>query len=101
MSRLVARYRATRALELVTSGMTYQQVADELGYRSRASAWKACNRTLQRREAAAVEAHREMSLVDLDLLQSRAWSSAMAGDSVAANACIGAITARCRLMGLL
>jgi hypothetical protein len=95
-----AKFREARAVELKTVGGTYQQIADELGYKSRSGAWHAVNRALAKRTSAAVDAYRARSLVDLELLESKAWGAAMRGDLSALGQCLTAIDRRARLLGL-
>ncbi|MEI6363513.1 MAG: hypothetical protein WCP95_15430 [Actinomycetes bacterium] len=97
---VLAKYREVRAVELMTAGATYQQAADELGYRSRAGVWYAVQRALDRRTVDAVDLYRLVELENLDRLQARAWKRANAGDLDAVGKVVAIINARCRLLGL-
>jgi hypothetical protein len=96
----LAKYREARAVELMTAGATYQQAADELGYKSRAGVWYAVQRALERRTVEAVDLYRLVELENLDRLQAKAWKRANAGDLDAVGKVVSIISARCRLLGL-
>jgi hypothetical protein len=97
---VLAKYRESRAVELMTAGATYQQAADELGYKSRAGVWYAVQRALDRRTVDAVDVYRLVELDNLDRLQAKAWKRANAGDLDAVGKVVAIINARCRLLGL-
>lgn len=97
---VLARFREVRALELMTAGATYQQVAEELGYRSRAGAWQAVQRALDRRTVEAVDLYRLVELKRLESLQAAAWHRASEGDLDAVGKVLAIIRMRCRLLGL-
>lgn len=50
-NRVLAARRRVRALQLITEGKTYQQVADELGYANRATVHRLVTQMLRRSEA--------------------------------------------------
>jgi hypothetical protein len=95
-----SKWREARAVELKTSGATYQQIADELGYKSRAGAWHAVDRALARRTAQAVDDYRAITLHDLDLLESKMWRAATAGDLRAITQTLRVMDQRARLLRL-
>jgi len=73
--RLTAREREKRAVELRKEGYTYQEIADELGYKSPASSRSALLRAMERmlpieeaEEVRAIEAAR------LDAMTQRLWA---------------------------
>jgi hypothetical protein len=101
MKRTLSEYRAARAVELSLQGLNYDQIAAELGYSNRSGAWKAVRRCLARRQDAAAGAHIEISLLDLDLIQERAWKSAMSGDLTASRIALRAMEDRLRLVEFL
>ena len=87
-------------VELVTSGLSYEEAAAEVGFRSRSAAWKAFHKALADREADAIDEHRALELSRLDALQQPIWERAVTGDFTAANAVLRIIEARMRLLGL-
>lgn len=101
MNRTLVEYRAARAVELSLAGLNYDAIAQELGYANRSGAWKAARRCLARRQDAAAGAHVAASLLDLDLVQERAWRRAMAGDLAAGRIVLRAIEDRLRLVEFL
>lgn len=54
---IAEQHRHLRALELFAAGHTYQAIADELGYKHRASAYNAVWKTLARTPARPVPEH--------------------------------------------
>jgi hypothetical protein len=101
MNRTVVEYREARAVELSLQGLTYDQIAVELDYANRSGPWKAVRRCLARRADAAAHAHIAASLVDLDVIEERAWPRAVAGDLAASRIVLRAMEARMRLLELL
>lgn len=101
MNRTLVEFREARATELSLQGLNYGQIAAELGYANRSGAWKAVRRCLARRRDAAAGAHIEISLLDLDLVQERAWKKAMAGDLAAGEIVLRAMEDRMRLVEFL
>jgi len=89
-----------RAVELLASGCTYQQVADELGYTSRGTAYKVVAKALREQTAEAVGSLRGLENARLNALQLALWDAAMAGDVRAVNSIVQIIGARVRLNGL-
>lgn len=69
----LASQRRSAALKLVSNGMTYQQAADHLGYRSRGTVHRIIQRALQASEAALVQERQER-------LPSAVWDAARSGD---------------------
>ena len=99
-NRALAAARRARAIELVTQGMTYQQVADELGYASRGTVYRMVHQALAQETTEAVDRLRELEVARLDALQAALWDQAMAGDVDAGQAAMRLVLARCRLLGL-
>lgn len=100
IARALTEHRRTRVVELVTSGLSYEEAAAEVGYRSRSAAWKAFHRALADREADAIDEHRALELSRLDALQQPLWERAVSGDVAAATAVLRIVEQRCRLLGL-
>lgn len=97
MSRTLAAYRAARAVELAMEGLSFDAIAAELGYRDRSGAWRAAQRCLARRQQVAADSFIAASLVDLEVVQERAWERAAAGDLQAGQIVLRAIEDRLRL----
>src|SRR5450759_2427297 len=76
----LAAIRRVRAVELLASGCTYQQVADELGYTSRGTAHSVVGKALREQTAEAVADLRDLENARLDSLQVALWDAAMTGD---------------------
>jgi hypothetical protein len=99
-NRALAAARHARAVELVTQGLTYQQVADELGYANRGTVYRIVHQTLAADTTQAVEMLHELEVARLDALQASLWGRAVAGDLEAVRAALRIVIARCRLLGL-
>src|SRR5450759_744760 len=84
----LAAIRRIRAVELLASGCTYQQVADELGYTSRGTAYAVVAKALQEQTAVAVADPGDLQNGRLDALQVALWDAAMTGDVRAAGAIV-------------
>jgi orotate phosphoribosyltransferase-like protein len=88
-----------RAVELLASGCTYQQVADELGS-SRGTTHNVVAKALREQTAEAVGSLRGLENARLDALQVSLWDAAMTGDVRAAVAIVQIVKARVHLNGL-
>ena len=89
-----------RAVELKTAGYTYAQVADELGYFSRGTAYNIVAKALREQTAEAVADLRDLENARLDALQLALWDAAMTGDIEAAVVIVKIVKARVHLNGL-
>ena len=98
--RALARWREGEAVRLRLEGFNYHSIAKALGYRTRSAAWKAVDRALRRTTTANVEQMREQVLVDLFLLQERAWAEACSGKLGAFDRSLRALDQRARIAGL-
>ncbi len=96
----LASYRKARAVELALTGMPYDDIAAEVGYANRGTAWRAVQRALRDRTFEAVDQYREMELSRLDALHSACWGQALAGDLRAVEAVLRVMQQRARLLGL-
>jgi hypothetical protein len=96
----LASARAARCVELVTQGLTYQQVADELGYAHRGSVHPIVKKALAGHIAEGVCDLRRLEGARLDELQSALWDKALAGDVRAVGVIVRIIAQRSRLLGL-
>ncbi|MGI8722602.1 MAG: hypothetical protein ACR2JG_10270 [Geodermatophilaceae bacterium] len=96
----LASWRKTRAVELRATGMSYAQIAAEVGYANRGTVHSVVIQALQGREAESVDLLRQVELDRLNAVHAALWPKAMAGDVDAVTALLRVIEARCRLLGL-
>jgi len=99
-NKALAASRRVRAVELKTSGYTYTQVADELGYSSRGTAYNIVAKALREQTTEAVADLRHLENARLDALQAALWNAAMTGDISAVVAVVKIVQARVHLNGL-
>ena len=99
-NRALAAARRARVVELRTTGLTYDQIATELGYANRGTVYHVVSEALKAQTAEAVNELRSMEIERLDNLQLAVWQRAMDGDVPSAIAVVRVIMARCRLLGL-
>ncbi len=95
-----ARLKRARAVELLGQGMSYDEIAQAVGYVHRGSAHRAVYQALAEREVDAVDDLRALEVARLDGLQAALWDSAMGGDARAAIAILKRISSRIRLLDL-
>jgi len=100
-NRALAGRRRVRALQLVSEGLTYQQVADELGYANKGTVHHLVQQELGAQLVESVDELRQTEVARLNALQVVLWDRAMSGDLQAAKLVVGIIMARCRVSGLL
>lgn len=79
-SPVLAAQRRTRAIQLVVAGETYQQAADELGYKNRGTVHKIVHRALQAEQSESVGTLRRLQVDRLDARLSAVWDAANRGD---------------------
>jgi len=99
--RALASARKCRAIQLKLQGLTYQQIADELGYTSRGTVYKIIRTAQAAQLTGAVEEHLDIEVSRLNALQAAVWPAAMSGDLRALVVAARIIDARCRLLGLI
>jgi len=99
--RALASARKCRAIQLKLQSLTYQQIADELGYTSRGTVYKIIKTAQVAQLTGAVEEHLDIEVSRLNALQAAVWPAAMAGDLQALVMAARLIEARCRLLGLI
>ena len=97
----LAAARRTRAVQLRAQGWTYEAIAQQLGYASRATVYAIVRKALDTHEAEEFARHRSLERARLDRLQASLWSRAMAGDVSAVAEARRIIDTRIRLLGLL
>jgi cyanate lyase len=87
-------------VELRTNGLTYDQIAIELGYANRGTVYHVISEALKAQTVEAIGELRSLEVERLDNLQVAVWQKAMDGDVPSALGVIRCIKARCRLLGL-
>jgi DNA-binding transcriptional MerR regulator len=92
--------RRLRALELRAAGYSYAQIAQMLGYRSKAGAWDAVHRAIRAIEREEAEHLLAIELARLDTAQRAIWEKVLAGDVSAVRALVAIIQTRAKLLGL-
>ena len=95
-----ARLKRTRAVELLSAGYSYEEIARGVGYTNRGSAYRAVSKALSERQAEHIDHLRALEGDRLDALQAALWDKAMRGDTRAVSAVIRIIGQRMRLLGL-
>ena len=100
MNKTLVQWRETRAVEMALAGLTFDSIAEELGYANRSGPWKAVRRAMSRRQAQAVDEYRRVELERLRRLEAVTWPDAVAGDTHAAELMVGIVAARSRLLQL-
>ncbi len=96
----LAAWRRSEAVRLKAAGLTYEQVAHELGYANRGTVHRIVQQALQAREVESVDELRYLELARLDAVQAALWPRAMAGEPSAALAVLRILDQRVRLLGL-
>lgn len=95
------RQRETQAIEMALAGVSYELIAQQLGFSDRSGAWRAVRRGLERQEAPKVAELREMENARLDRLQAAWWTKAITDkDPHAATVVLRIFERRAKLNGL-
>lgn len=89
-----------RALELRRAGVTFDAIADSLGFAHRSGAHNAVARALARNPEPAGEDVRALEVDRLDRMLVAVWQRAMTGDSKAMDQALKISERRARLLGL-
>jgi len=89
-----------KALALRTAGKTYQEIAVEVGYADRSSAYNAVMDALKAMVREPADQARELELERLDKLTAAVWERAMKGDDFAIDRALKIADRRARLLGL-
>jgi hypothetical protein len=94
-------WRKARAVELALAGFGYDDMAEQVGYANRGTAWRTVRNALYERKVESVDEYRELELARLDALQSAHWEAALSGgDLKAAELCIKLVGQRMKLLAL-
>ena len=89
-----------RVLELRRVGLTWQRIADEVGYADHTGAYAAYKRAIKRTMQQPADELREQEIDRIDRLQVAVWPSAMKGDTRAVLTIIRLMERRAKLLGL-
>lgn len=95
-----SRERAARAIELRKEGKTYDEIAAEVGYKSKQSAYDAVKRSMREIIREPAEELLELELARLDSMFGIHYLNARAGDVQALAACMKLMERRAKLLGL-
>ena len=74
--------RELKVLELRRAGLTWQRIAEQVGYADHSGAYLAYKRALKRVLQQPAEELRQAEIDRLDRLQLAAWPKAMQGDNI-------------------
>lgn len=97
---IAAAERRTMALQLRKAGLTYQEIADRVGYSAPCGAYKAVKTALEALPVEAVDELRQVEGARLDQLQAGLWARAVAGNPKAIEQVLRIMARRAALMGL-
>lgn len=92
--------REVAAIELRRKGLTYQAIADEIGYANAKGAQKAVQRGMQRALQEPADELREIEAARLDWAMSRIWGQVESGDLKAIGTMLRIMERRAKLLGL-
>ena len=98
--KLTTRERQMEALRLRQDAISYQEIADTLGYKSVSGAYKAVMSQLDRLMREPADKVRHLELTRIDRLYNIALKAATGGNIAAIDRCIRLMERRARLKGL-
>jgi hypothetical protein len=99
--RALSDWRRARAVELALAGLSYDAIAEEVGYANRGTAWNVVAEALRRQTVEGVETYRDIELARLDAILAAHWPAAMSGsDLKAADLVTKIIAQRSKLLGI-
>jgi len=98
--RVKALEKQKQALALRLAGVSYEQIAEQLGYSSHTGAWQAVNRALKRTIQEPSDAVREVEVKRLDAVLVAIWSQVKQGNLSAVDRYIKVAQRRADLLGL-
>lgn len=99
-TQLTARQKEARAMELRMTGAKYKQIAEAVGYRSEASAYKAVKRAMLRTIQEPADELRKLEVERLDQMLMALWRDAMNGKWLAIDRCLKIMERRAVMLGL-
>ena len=89
-----------RVLELRRAGLTWQRIAEEVGYADHSGAHRAYQRAIRDNSQQGSDELLRQELDRLDRLQVAAWPQAMKGDAASMSMILKIIEQRVKLLGL-
>jgi transcriptional regulator len=92
--------KEAKVLELRRGGLTFDMIANRLGYAGASGAYKAYQNACNRIVYSEVVETRKMEMDRLDVAQAAIWNQVVAGDLPAVVALIKIMERRARLLGL-
>lgn len=98
--KTLAKWRKARCVQLALAGHSYDEIALEVGFANRGTAWRVVQDALNSRITEAVTEYRELELARLDALQAAHWPQAVAGSVRSADLVLRIIDRRTKLLGL-
>lgn len=98
--RLNAAERQVQALELRKSGMTYDAIAQRLGYANHAGARKAVESALRKTIQEPADELRQMECERLDAMLASIWHFVLAGSAAHIDTALRIMQRRAKLIGL-
>lgn len=98
--RLTANERQAKALALRKSGLTYEAIAEQLGYSSREGARKAIETALRNTIQEPADELRRLECERLDAMLAALWWRVEAGHPQAVDAALRVMARRAALLGL-
>jgi hypothetical protein len=90
----------SRVLELRRAGLTWQRIAEEVGYADHSGAHRAYQRAIRDNSQQGNDELLRQELDRLDRLQVAAWPQAMKGDAASMSMILKIIEQRVKLLGL-
>ena len=98
--RIEAKERQRQALELRKAGVTLEQIARTVGFKSKQAAHDSIRRALAEIPRLPAQELRELDLQRLDQLGFAVWQRAIAGDVDAISSALRILAQRAKLLGL-
>ena len=99
-ARVSAAEKAHRAVQLKIAGLNWEEIAKQVGYRNKGTAYNTVKRYLDQRQTVDVEELRRLENDRLDRLQAAVWPAAIRGDVPAGAQALKIIARRIDLNGL-
>jgi hypothetical protein len=98
--RIALAEKERQALDLRKAGVTFEQIANKLGYSDRSGAAKAVRRALTDTIQEPADELRRLECERLDTLLRALWPAAISGKWLAIDRCLSIMDRRARLLGL-